>query len=281
MKVYLFEIPKSKTESLTVQEDFSGSFYNKLHKHEEIQMTYIEKGSGKLVIWDTVHAYSEGDFIVIGSNCPHIFQELESNNRSHRISVFFNAETFGEDFFRKTDLEERKIESLFSHLKEGFKIINFQNGIGTVMKSFTRLNNLSRFVVFLELIDKICHAEKISLTSFVEQRNISNEQGQRMQKVLDFVLNNFSTDITLNRVAEIACMTPNAFCSYFKTRTNKTFFSFLLELRIEHACQLLKKKNELSIAQISSLVGFNSISHFNRKFKGFKGVSPTQYLNSF
>ena len=75
-------------------------------------------------------------------------------------------------------------------------------------------------------------------------------------------------------------MTPNAFCRFFKQRTNKTFFQFLIELRVEHACQLLSSKRELNINLISDLSGFNSISNFNKKFKKIKGVTPTKYQRS-
>jgi AraC-like DNA-binding protein len=78
----------------------------------------------------------------------------------------------------------------------------------------------------------------------------------------------------------MAFMTPNAFCRFFKQRTNKTFFQFLIELRVEHACQLLGSKRELNINLISDLSGFNSISNFNKKFKKIKGVTPSKYQQS-
>ena len=100
-----------------------------------------------------------------------------------------------------------------------------------------------------------------------------------MQAIFDYVMNNFQNDITLETVSELAFMTPNAFCRFFKQRTNKTFFQFLIELRIEHACQLLAKNEDLSVAQISGESGFKSISNFNRKFKTLKGMTPSTYFN--
>tara|TARA_R110000868_G_scaffold99603_5_gene274066 strand:+ start:938 stop:1168 length:231 start_codon:yes stop_codon:yes gene_type:complete len=70
-------------------------------------------------------------------------------------------------------------------------------------------------------------------------------------------------------------MTKNAFCKYFKKRTNKTYIQFLNELRIEHASQLLRKSIEQPIAEISELSGFNNLSNFNRQFKNIKGHSPS------
>ena len=72
-------------------------------------------------------------------------------------------------------------------------------------------------------------------------------------------------------------MTKNAFCRYFKVRTNKTFFQFLIDIRIESASKLLLKNNELSVIEIAELCGFNNISNFNRKFKEIKLASPLKY----
>ncbi|WP_337994843.1 helix-turn-helix domain-containing protein [Polaribacter ponticola] len=72
-------------------------------------------------------------------------------------------------------------------------------------------------------------------------------------------------------------MTKNAFCKYFKKRTNKTYISFLTELRIENACKLLNSNKDLSIAEIAFKSGFNNISNFNRKFKELKKVTPLKY----
>jgi len=74
-------------------------------------------------------------------------------------------------------------------------------------------------------------------------------------------------------------MTKNAFCKYFKRRTNKTYVSFLTELRIENACKLLQSKEEFSISEVAYQVGFNNISNFNRKFKAIKNITPLKYRN--
>ena len=76
-------------------------------------------------------------------------------------------------------------------------------------------------------------------------------------------------------------MSTNGFCKYFKKRTNKTYFQFLTEIRITKACTLLKENPELSIAAIAELSGFQTLSHFNRKFKYYKKVSPSIYRVSY
>jgi AraC-like DNA-binding protein len=98
-----------------------------------------------------------------------------------------------------------------------------------------------------------------------------------MRDIMEFTMNHYQQHISLETVASVANMTKNAFCKYFKKRTNKTYFTFLNELRIEYACKLLNKNKDLSITEIAILSGFNNISNFNRKFKLLKKNSPLQY----
>ncbi len=87
-------------------------------------------------------------------------------------------------------------------------------------------------------------------------------------------MKNIENEVSLQEVADIASLSKNAFCRYFKQRTNKTFFEFLIEIRIEKACGLLIKYPDLSVTEIAELCGFKNISNFNRKFKEIKEVSP-------
>jgi AraC-like DNA-binding protein len=116
-----------------------------------------------------------------------------------------------------------------------------------------------------------------SLSSFVYDKKYSLVEGDRMRNVFEFTLNNYSEEISLDAVAKVANMTKNAFCKYFKKRTNKTYIQFLNEFRIEKASKLLKEKSDYSIAEIAYMSGFRNISNFNRVFKNVKDVTPSQF----
>jgi quercetin dioxygenase-like cupin family protein len=80
-----FEIPQKIHESITVQVDKTSEFYNKLHQHKEIQISYIKKGAGKLIIADSAHAFKKGAIFCIGSNNPHLFKSDDTTNSIHMI----------------------------------------------------------------------------------------------------------------------------------------------------------------------------------------------------
>jgi AraC-like DNA-binding protein len=146
------------------------------------------------------------------------------------------------------------------------------------MYQIAAADKFTRFLIFLKLLRQLSITDYEVLTGFVYPKKISVNEGNRMQIVFDFVMNNFQQEITLGTAAAMAYMTPSAFCRFFKLRTNKTFFQFLIELRIAHACSLLTGDNSLPVSEIAARSGFGSISNFNRKFKAIKGVTPTAYF---
>ena len=74
----------------------------------------------------------------------------------------------------------------------------------------------------------------------------------RLSKVISYISENFDQEISLDEIADIASMTVQSFCRYFKKRTNKTFIQFLNEYRIGKACVLLIE-NKIPIGQIWNL----------------------------
>ncbi len=275
MKVRPFQILKPLEENLIVQVDKSQGFYKHLHQHREMQLSLVVKGNGKLLVGDSIHPFNDGDFFAIGSNSPHLFKTEESNEQVHMISLFFTNETFGKDFFELSDLKE--IKTFFEIIADGFRPLSDQNEIARLMHQFPKASKLSRILLFLQLLKLSCDIEKKPLTDFIYPKQTGLLAGERLQVVFDHVLHNFQKEIKLDSIAELVHMTPNAFCRFFKQRTNKTLFQFLIELRIEHASQLLKQHQDLSIAEIAERSGFNTISNFNRKFMGIKGIKPSQY----
>ena len=106
MKVLPFKIPKPEQDALVFQIDHSNAFYDKLHQHEEIQISLIVSGEGTLVVGDSVNYYTEGDVLVLGSNIPHVFKsDTQISKTSQMLNLFFTKTSFVKLFF---DLEELK-----------------------------------------------------------------------------------------------------------------------------------------------------------------------------
>jgi AraC-like DNA-binding protein len=275
MKVLPFKIPKPENATLIVQEDKGKMFYSKLHQHQEIQISLIRQGEGTCIIGDHVGEFKQGDIFVIGENLPHVFTSDRTNKGVHMISLFLVKSSYGENFFKLPEF--RGLEHVFKLSELGFQLDAPKIKVSELMESLPRVSKLQRFLIFIELLDLFGQGKITTLSSAIHTKIYGEEEGKRMRDIFEFTLDHFDKRITLNQVAEIANMTPNAFCRYFKQRTNKTYVNFLLDIRIGNACKLLSKKNEYSIAEIAYRSGFNNLTNFNRKFKALKGITPSGF----
>ncbi|GEL09977.1 transcriptional regulator, AraC family [Flavobacterium glycines] len=280
MKVLPFKIPKPEKEALVYQEDIGPVFYDQLHQHEEIQISYILKGRGTLIIGDSINEYKEDDILVIGENIPHVFRtDQDSSSSSEMLTLFFTKNSFGKDFFSLNDMSD--IDDFFKKSEYGMKVLTKKKKIALLFFKLKNQNKIQRISSLLKILNHIVLAQTNSLSSFVSRKKYTEDEGRRMNDVFNYAISSFDKAITLEEVAEKANMTKNAFCRYFKKRTNKTFFQFLIEIRIENACKMLHHNKDLSISSISELSGFQDIANFNRKFKELKGVSPSQFRAQF
>ncbi len=275
MQVLPFKIPKPIHKNLIIQEDTGNRFYSQLHQHEEIQISIILKGEGTLLVGDGITHYKKNDVFVIGSNLPHVFRsENTTKESSHMISVFFKHNSFGDSFF---DLEELKASaSFFKTSVLGFKVLN-PSVLKAKILTLQTATGLQLFISFLELLQQLNSSKKELLSSFSFEKKYTDNEGKRMRLVFEYTMNNYTQNITLDTIAKEAAMTKNAFCKYFKKRTNKTYVTFLNEIRIAHACKLLAQQKEFSIAEVSEKSGFNNISNFNRAFKNIKKHTPRDW----
>ncbi|OGW37990.1 MAG: hypothetical protein A2Y97_10055 [Nitrospirae bacterium RBG_13_39_12] len=113
-----------------------------------------------------------------------------------------------------------------------------------------------------------------------ENYDISESVESREEFILDAITahieENYMKDLTLNKLASMACMNRFKFCRSFKERAGQTFTSYLNRIRVKNAAELLKNHN-LNITDIAFFVGYKNIVHFDRVFRAFYGVAPSEY----
>ncbi len=275
MKVLPFKIPKPEQAALIYQEDVGALFYDKLHQHEEIQLSLILEGEGTLIVGDTINYYKKGDVLIIGSNIPHVFKsDVGASSISKMFTLFFTESSFGDYFFELEELNE--LNSFFKRTKHGFRITSNKKKILKLFLDLKDASKLERFIILLNILKITSTSNYKSLSSFIYEKKYSAIEGKRMQDVFEFTMSNYTQDISLEKISGVANMTKNAFCKYFKKRTNKTYFKFLNELRVEHASKLIVSNSDLTLGEIAYKSGYNNISNFNRQFKSIKQMSPTQ-----
>ena len=270
-----FKIPKSEKSSFLVQEDIGNAFYNKLHQHEEIQISCILKGEGTFLIGDGFGDFNPEDVFVLGNHLPHVFQCDPSSKEVYMVSFFFTKKSFGSGFFELEELQD--LSQFFSNIGLGYKLRKTEPSLVQRFSLLKEQDKYGQLISLLLILKTLAAEERETLSSPVQLRNYEGEEGKRMGDIYSFTLQNYYREITLKEVSELANMTTTSFCRFFKQRTNKSYMNFLTELRLGHVCKLLAKNRNLSIAEIAYRSGFNNLTHFNRQFKAAKGITPTRF----
>lgn len=98
----------------------------------------------------------------------------------------------------------------------------------------------------------------------------------RLRQVTDFIAGNYSRDLKLNELAQVAGMSSFHFAREFKRTTGTTPHQYLIKFRIERAKALLAK-NELPLIEVGLRSGFSHQSHFTRLFRRITGTTPHSY----
>lgn len=77
-------------------------------------------------------------------------------------------------------------------------------------------------------------------------------------------------------VYRLASFSPPVLIEYFKQYTGKTVTEYIRTVKMNRACEFLKT-SDISILELSNMLGYASLSHFNRIFKNHTGVTPSVY----
>jgi AraC-like DNA-binding protein len=262
----------------TYDKDHQNRKHTFWHYHPEIELVYVNRGSGKRQIGSHISYYRNGDLILIGSNLPHCgFTEGLTGNENETV-IQIKPDFLGNQFFEIPEM--KNIKALFERAAMGIVYTgDSKKKIGQKMESLKNEGPYQRLLGLLEILHLLESSKEYSVLNaqgFILETEL--QDNHRINKIFNFVKEEFQRPISLEEVAKKVSMTLPAFCRYFKKITGKTFTQFVNEYRLAHAAKLLHEK-QISITEICFESGFNNFSHFNKQFKKFTGKSPSVYRN--
>jgi AraC-like DNA-binding protein len=143
---------------------------------------------------------------------------------------------------------------------------------------FQRDDTLRNPAMYAKIIDlyitmaRYYHGDKNSAA----KPNKRQEYTVRLNTVFEYIENNISEELTLERIAGIAHFSKYHFERIFKKYTNASFYQYLRYMRVKKAKSLLLKPG-LAITEVAQDAGFESIATFNRVFKKMENCTPSEY----
>ena len=107
-------------------------------------------------------------------------------------------------------------------------------------------------------------------------KQIQADYKNRINRVFEFIDQNLESDLSLNKISEIAFFSPFHFHRVFKFITGETLNGYITRRRIEKSASDLLHKN-ITATEIAHKYGFSDNSSYSRTFKKYFGVSPTEF----
>lgn len=257
-------------------------FATEFHFHKECQLVYVVESEGKRIIGDNVEHFESDELIFLGSNVPHVWHndqqyfDKDAVNNARSIALFINPTGLIEHLgaFGNT----KKIQAMLSKAESGMKFFGkAKTELTRLLKQMVIQKELPAAIILLQIVQIISTTKEFGLlVSSGYVNNYQNKDNERMDAVFKYVFNHYKREIPLSNIAKIAGMNKQAFCRYFKIRTQKSFMQFVNEIRIGEACKLLAGSDK-TVIQIAYDCGFNSITNFNGFFKTIKGITPREF----
>ena len=237
-----------------------------LHFHSEYEIIYIKESTGTRFVGNNKARYEAGDILLIGSNLPHFMKSDEIYHSGETdLRVKGTIIQFEKDFMYYAVNNYPhfiKIKNLFQESQRGiyFARGHFQK-LQDLLEKIPLENGINQLLIFLEILKEMSETDSrqtISTTDFVNETIYDTA---RIDKIISFLNKNYTRNISLEEIASFAAMNTSAFCRYFKSKTGKSFKNYILDMRIGFACKLLLME-DISISQLSSKCGFETVSHF-------------------
>ncbi len=281
MRPLLLKVKEDASSSFDIRHEKVPYFDNPWHYHPEFELALVLKSSGLRFIGDSIEPFMAGDLVLLGANLPHYWRNdnpdsLNKSESAEAIILRFRSGMWGEHFFETPEMY--RINELLKRAARGIyfpaRIAEF---VTPLLYRIVSSEGATRLVGWIEVFGLLANEPEFRLLSektFGGNRPM--EDSDRIQTVLAYIQNHLTTELRLDKAADLAHMNKAAFCRYFKQQTNKTFIQVVNELRVQLACRMLLDSSR-DISQIGFQCGFQDISYFNQVFKARKGVSPSGF----
>lgn len=256
------------------------------HWHPEIEMIYLLKGQVEALVDDESIILAPGQGIFVNQNVLHAFHRVEEFDAVFFSIVFHPSMIFG---YGSAALSVKYLSPILENPHMKYLVLSdddpYTSPIIEHMKQVRDHYNAKEYGYELVCKANICNLWNVLLkvprdesATIVKSKRIINDE-QRIKEAILYIEQHFADPITLDDIARSIHISKSECCRCFQRVLRQTPFEYLLKYRIFHAAKLIQHQDPSanSISNLAITVGFGNISYFNKVFKRYLRMTPTEY----
>lgn len=250
------------------------------HWHELVEIAYIKTGRMTISVEGVAYEAKQGDIVFINSGAVHGYSGSAAGTTL--IMTQFGIELFDQSL---VDLRDRAFQKLVFE-KKTFVTGDTDGGIHGRLESillelrreYVEKQDGYRLAVKARLYDlALLLLRNVPARLIPEsERRARKLRNEALERIFVYVHGNFTRPVSLEEAAAAVHLSKFYFSRFFRSQTGQTFHAYLSRVRVSRAEELLAT-SELPVTEIAYRSGFSSLQTFNRLFRTFTGVSPSQY----
>ncbi|EIF6156879.1 response regulator transcription factor [Clostridium perfringens] len=287
--------------------------YLLLYSNLKIKEDFLDEVCSKLAKEIKLLANENSSFFISNVFCgiEKIYDEVKGLNNIKENIYDFESRIIRVNKDKTNDLYTLEIENVKENLKNSINERNLNDiefYINKLIEYMLESGSLSTIYIhhlFYDLIEKLCKAfniyngevkkrfiEKIlkcnsseTLKAAFESiiKDIAKEcdndildEKSIANKVIKIIKNEYSSELSLDYIADKVNFTPTYLSYVFKKETGSNIVKYITDFRMNKAKEFLEEGN-MKIVQVGKACGYENQSYFNRIFKNYFGVTPNQF----
>lgn len=248
-------------------------FYNE-HHHTECELSPFISGSGIYSVHEKKYEFNKGDMFLFGSNEAHCITEIYDD--LNLLNIHFEPRILW------NNLENIELLNIFTDRNKKFSNKFFasdtilSNIIYSIENEATNQQACYKIQAKYMLFSALVHI--LREYDYVEKGDLITNffTASQMKDAMMFIDKNLDKKITLQEIANVACMTQTYFSSVFKKFNGISPWEYITIKRVEMAIKMLKTSNMTKL-EIAEKCGFLSASNFYKAFANITGKTPSEY----